>query len=103
MRPVTSARAIRCILLKRDRCFWFSPSSINCFGGEPRGPPASSDRTDPPYPGLEPSGAAGDLAGLDVENLPRSDDAGECRGVGTGHPHLRAEFCQLIEQRVAPF
>src|SRR5713226_5932882 len=46
--------------------------------------------------------AASDAAGIDVENLACRADAGECRGVRSGHPDLRAEFCQFIEQRHAP-
>jgi hypothetical protein len=48
------------------------------------------------------SGAAGDLAGIDVENLACCVDVGEGQGVGAGHPDLRAELCQFIEQRRAP-
>src|ERR1700682_1607829 len=48
------------------------------------------------------SGAAGDPAGIDVENLAGCAEPGECRGIGAGHPDLRAELRQLIEQRLAP-
>ena len=48
------------------------------------------------------SSTAGDPAGIDVEDLAGRADVGECRGIGAGHPDLRAELCQLIEQRLAP-
>ena len=38
------------------------------------------------------SDAAGDLTGIDVENLAGCADAGKCRGIGAGHPDLRAKF-----------
>jgi hypothetical protein len=43
-----------------------------------------------------------DLAGIDVENLTGTVDVGECGGIGTGHPDLRPECCQFVEQRLAP-
>jgi len=46
--------------------------------------------------------AAGDLAGIDVENLACCADVGEGQGIGAGHPDLRAELCQFIKQRRAP-
>jgi hypothetical protein len=51
---------------------------------------------------IHPSGAAGDLAGIDVEDLACCADVGEGQGIGAGHPHLRAELCQFIEQCRAP-
>ena len=38
------------------------------------------------------SGAAGDPPGIDVENLTRCAEPGECGGIGAGHPDLRAEL-----------
>ena len=43
------------------------------------------------------SGAAGDPAGIDVENFTGRADVGECGGIGARHPDLGAEFCQLVE------
>jgi hypothetical protein len=49
-----------------------------------------------------PSGLPRDPAGIDVENFACCVDVGEGQGVGAGHPDLRAELCQFIEQRRAP-
>ena len=43
------------------------------------------------------SGAAGDPAGIDVENFTGRADVGECGGIRARHPDLGAEFCQLVE------
>ena len=52
--------------------------------------------------GVPGSGAAGDPAGIDVENLTGCAEPGEGGGIGAGHPDLRAELRQLIEQRQPP-
>ena len=46
--------------------------------------------------------AARDPPGIDVENLAGCADLGECGRIGAGHPDLRAERRQFIEQRLAP-
>jgi hypothetical protein len=46
-----------------------------------------------PLEGFADSLAARDPPGIDVENFAGGADVGERRGIGAGHPDLRAEFC----------
>src|SRR6266705_6784998 len=48
------------------------------------------------------SAPAGDATVLDVKNVARCADLSERRGVRAGQPDLRAERCELAEQRGAP-
>src|ERR1700730_16485697 len=103
MQPVIFQRAIRCILPKKDRCFWSSPSSTNCLAGNPRGRRTTSDDiTGPRLSCASASGPAGDPAGIDVEKFAGFSDLGEGLMGVARDPALRAELCQLIEQRRAP-
>src|SRR5689334_17323257 len=46
--------------------------------------------------------APGDLSGFDIEDFAGCADLGKRSGIRAGHPDLRAELCQLVEQRRAP-
>src|SRR5882762_6950074 len=48
------------------------------------------------------SAPTGDAAVLDVKNVTRYADLSERRRVRAGQPDLRAELCELAEQRGAP-
>jgi hypothetical protein len=88
-------------LTERASVFLVQSVIAEVLGQTPRSPKESQYIAGPRLWRV-PSGAAGDLAGIDVENLARRADVGEGLGVGAGHPDLRAELRQLGEQRRAP-
>src|SRR5207237_115078 len=104
MPPVILPRAIRCILPKKDRCFWFSPSSTNCSAGGPRDPPMSSrDLTDPAYPQLRRRRLQAQREILPASTLKISPDptvpenaAGSAPGIQACHSVARAAVAQYL-------